>query len=91
MSKGKKPIQRTDNSLENKEKIRKIALEIIEPALQEALGKARVEGNAQEVLSALSTCYGSLLVDLLGRKTAITYLVGQADHLASYEDEPVNT
>ena len=39
MSKGKN-LYKEQITLENKEKIRKIAVEIIEPALQEALGKA---------------------------------------------------
>ena len=86
MSKGENSDQKTDKPAENREKVRKIAIEIIEPALQAALGAARKEGSAQEVLSALSTCYGSLLVDLLGKKAAVTYLVGQADHIASYEE-----
>ena len=41
MSKGENSDQKTDKPAENREKVRKIAIEIIEPALQEALGAAR--------------------------------------------------
>ena len=42
---------------ENKEIVNKIAIEIIEPALQKALKEAREIGSAQEAVSALANCY----------------------------------
>jgi hypothetical protein len=70
------------NEVEDKEKIQHIASQILEPALQEALAEARKYGSAQEVLSAMANCYGGLLVDILGRKAAATFLQGHAVHLA---------
>ena len=82
----------TDNiSAETKETVRRIASEIIEPAMQEAVSKARKEGSAQEVLSALANCYGGLLVDTLGREAAATFIQGPAVHIASLKEEPVNS
>jgi len=77
--------------VENKETVRRIASEIIEPAMQEALSKARSEASAQEVLSALANCYGGLLVDTLGREAAATFLQGHAVHIASRKEEPLNS
>ena len=74
------------NEVEDKEKIQHIASQILEPALQEALAEARKQGSAQEVLSAMANCYGGLLVDILGRKAAATFLQGHAIHLASREE-----
>ncbi len=66
---------------ENKEKVNRIAREIIEPAMQKALSEARKEGSAQEVISALANCYGGLLVDIMGRRAAATFLQGHAVHI----------
>ncbi len=71
---------------ENKETVNKIAIEIIEPALQQALKEAREVGSAQEVVSALANCYGGLLVDLMGRNGAASFLQGHAVHLASLKE-----
>ena len=79
-----------DVPVENKETVKRIASEIIEPALQEVLSKARKEGSAQEVLSALANCYGGLLVDIMGREAAATFLQGHAVHIASLKEEPVS-
>lgn len=79
------------NEAEDKQTIQRIATEIIEPAIQKALGDARKEGSAQEVLSALANCYGGLLVDILGRKAAATYLQSHAVHIASVEEQPLNS
>ena len=78
-------------SVENKETVRRIASEIIEPAMQQALSEARKEGSAQEVVSALANCYGGLLVDTMGRKAAATFLQGHAIHIASLKEEPINS
>ena len=71
---------------ENKEIVNKIAIEIIEPALQKALKEAREIGSAQEAVSALANCYGGLLVDLMGRNGAASFLQGHAVHLASLKE-----
>ena len=80
----------TDNQFEPKpeniEKVRQISVDILEPALQNALAKARKEGSAQEVVSALANCYAGLLVDLMGRKAAATFLQSHAVHVASVEE-----
>lgn len=76
---------------ENKEIVERVAIEIIEPAIKEALAKARKEATAQEVLSALANCYGGLLVDTMGRKAAATFLQGHAVHIASVEEQPLNS
>ena len=56
----------TTEGNENKETVLHVAANIIEPALQKALGEAREQANAQEIISALANCYGGLLVDLMG-------------------------
>ena len=75
---------------ENKETVFRIATTILEPALQKALAEARKEAEAQEVVSALANCYGGLLVDLLGRKAAATFLQSHAVHLMSVEESELN-
>ncbi len=76
---------------EDKEKVQRIAADIIEPAMQNALAEARKMGTAQEVVSALANCYGGLLVDLLGRKAAATFLQGHAVHLSTLEEKALNS
>jgi hypothetical protein len=80
-----------DPAEEDKEKVQKIARDIIEPALQKALADATKEGSAQEVVSALANCYGGLLVDLMGRKAAAAFMQGHAIHLTSVEENPLNS
>ena len=75
---------------EDQEIVLHVATKIIEPALQKALGEAREQASPQEVISALANCYGGLLVDLMGRKAAATFLQSHAVHIASLEDSPVN-
>ncbi len=79
-----------DQHSENAEKVRQISVEILEPALQSALAEARKDASAQEVVSALANCYAGLLVDLMGRKAAATFLEAHAVHVASVEEQSVN-
>ena len=58
---------------ENKESVLHVATKIIEPALQKALAESEKEATDQ-VVSALADCYAGLLVDLMGRKAAATFL-----------------
>ena len=71
---------------ENKEVVQQIAVEIIEPALQKALGEARKSVSAQEVVSALANCYGGILVDTMGREGAASFLKSHAVHIASLKE-----
>ena len=50
---------------ENRELVNKLALEIMEPALQKALKEAEGKGSYIEIMSALANAYGGLLIDLL--------------------------
>ena len=79
-----------DLEVEDKEIVQRVAEEIIEPALQKALAEARKTASAQESLSALANCYGGLLVDLMGRRAAATFLQGHAVHIVSSEEEALN-
>ncbi len=74
---------------ENKESVLHVATKIIEPALQKALAESRKEATDQEVVSALANCYAGLLVDLMGRKAAATFLQGHAVHLMALEEGAV--
>ena len=65
-------------------------MEILEPSMQKALAKARESGTDQEVISALANCYAGLLVDIMGRKAAATFLQSHAVHLVSVEESVVN-
>jgi hypothetical protein len=76
---------------ENGERVAKVATEIIEPALQEALKNAKEIAPPQEIVSALANCYSGLLVDLLGVKAASSFMRGHADHVASLKEEPITT
>ena len=69
----------------------RVAQNIIEPALQEALKKARDEATNSEILSALANSYGGLLVDLMGFGPAAKFMHGHADHIASREEKTSNT
>ena len=75
----------------NEKTIQRIAIEVIEPALQKALGEARRVGSPEEVINALANCYGGLLVDLMGREAAVTSLLAHAEHIASHEEPPLNS
>ena len=79
-----------ESEVEDKEIVQRVAEEIIEPALQKALAEARKTASAQESLSALANCYGGLLVDLMGRRAAATFLQGHAVHIVSSEEEALN-
>ena len=79
-----------DPEVEDQQVVQRVAEEIIEPALQKALAEARKTATAQESMSALATCYGGLLVDLMGRKAAATFLQGHAEHIVSNEEEVLN-
>ncbi len=76
---------------ENAETVQLIATEVMEPALQAALAKAKDLGSSQEIVSALANCYGGLLVDLLGRNAAATFLQAHAVHIASLEKTPLSS
>mgnify|MGYP001251554413 CR=1 FL=1 len=91
MSGNESNASETTEGNENKETVLHVAANIIEPALQKALGEAREQANAQEIISALANCYGGLLVDLMGRKAAATFLQSHALHIASLEEPPVNS
>jgi len=77
-------------SQENAEVVKRIAVEILEPSMQKALAEARELGTDQEVISALANCYAGLLVDIMGRKAAATFLQSHAVHLLSVEESTVN-
>jgi hypothetical protein len=79
-----------DPEVEDQQVVQRVAEEIIEPALQKALAEARKTATAQESLSALATCYGALLVDLMGKRAAATFLQGHAVHIVSNEEEVLN-
>ena len=75
---------------EDPETVLRVAKNIIEPALQEALKKARDEATNAEILSALANSYGGLLVDLMGFGPAAKLMRGHADHIASREESILN-
>lgn len=75
---------------EDPETVTRVAQNIIEPALQEALKKARDEATNAEILSALANSYGGLLVDLMGFGPAAKFMRAHADHIASREEQILN-
>ena len=96
MTKNKKSAKKIEDMnagglVEDKERAMRIATDIIEPALQEALGKAQKEGaTSAEILHALANCYGGLLVDLLGHAAAAQFMLEHAAHIKSREEPPTN-
>jgi hypothetical protein len=75
---------------EDTARVNRLATDIMEPALQAVLRKADGQAPAIEIMSALANAYGGLLVDLIGRKAAVSMMRGHADHLESVEDQPIN-
>ena len=86
MSKKTKKANMDAIEKEDPEIVIRVAQEIIEPALQEALKKAQKEASSAEILSALANSYGGLLVDLMGFGAAAKFMRGHADHIASREE-----
>ena len=66
--------------------IARVVTQILEPALQKALGEAKEQASPQEILSALANCYGGLLIDLLGAKAASSFMRDHAQHILSREE-----
>ena len=91
MEKEEKPVEKDDPLASDGEKIALIATEIIEPALQQALGEAKEQGSPQEILSALANCYAGLLMDLLGAKAAASFMRDHAKHITEREESRINT
>ena len=81
-----KKEENSDGIVEDPETVMRVAQNIIEPALQEALKKARDEASNAEILSALANSYGGLLVDLMGFGPAAKFMRSHADHIASREE-----
>ncbi|MDC0400177.1 hypothetical protein OAN59_10800 [Alphaproteobacteria bacterium] len=75
---------------EDSERVNRIAKEIMEPALQNALRSAEGKAPPVELMSALANTYASLLVDLLGHSAAASFMRGHADHIASLEPSSVS-
>ncbi len=75
---------------EDTERVNRIAKEIMEPALQNALKSAEGKAPPVELMSALANTYASLLVDLLGHSAAASFMRGHADHIASRERSSVS-
>ena len=88
----KKSRQATDSQKieENKDRVNKIASEILDPALRAAIIEAEKIAPPIEVISALSNVYGSLLVDLFGKKTACSILKDYYEHLAATEETVIS-
>ena len=89
----KKSRQATDSQKikENKDRVNKIASEILDPALRAAIIEAEKIAPPIEVISALSNVYGSLLVDLFGKKTACSILKDYYEHLAATEETMISS
>ena len=75
---------------EDKERVNRIAIEIMEPALQKAVAESKDKAPPIEIMSALANAYGGMLVDLLGRKAASSLMRGHADHIANVEENSVS-
>jgi hypothetical protein len=89
----KKTDKKSDSDLEkeNIERVNKVAAEIIEPAIRQAVLSAEKIATPIEVVSALSNVYGSLLIDLFGKQTALSIMKDHYEHLAVTENHSVNT
>ena len=72
---------------ENQELVNKLAIEIMEPAIQKAIKDARGVGTPMEIMSALANAYGGFLVELLGHKAAASLMRSHAEHIASREQK----
>ena len=86
-SKEEEPIMNSQS--EDRGRVDRIAAEIMEPALREAVRKADGEAPSIEIMSALANAYGGFLVDLLGRKAAVSLMRGHADHIEKLEDSGI--
>lgn len=90
MSKKSKTSSTTTLPPEDKERVNRIALEIMEPALKKAVAESKDKAPPIEIMSALANAYGGMLVDLLGRKAASSLMRGHADHIAKVEEDSVS-
>lgn len=79
-----------ENVVEDKETVQSIAREIIEPGLRKILAEARKKGSAEEVVTALANTYVGILVDVLGRDAASSFLQGHAAHITSLKEQPIS-
>lgn len=87
--KNKKNDPIADLQPEDTERVNRLAVEIMEPALRAALRQADGQAPSIEIMSALANAYGGLLVDFLGRKAAVSMMRGHANHVESVEDHTV--
>jgi hypothetical protein len=89
--KNKKNDPIADLQPEDTERVNRLAVEIMEPALRAALRQADGQAPSIEIMSALANAYGGLLVDFLGRKAAVSMMRGHASHVESVEDLSVTS
>ena len=90
MAKKSKKKQVESVAPEDRERVDRLAKEIMEPALREAIRKADGLAPSIEIMSALANAYGGFLVDLLGREAAVSLMKGHAEHIEKLEDKVVN-
>jgi hypothetical protein len=72
---------------EDKERVNRIAADIMEPALRKAIGEAVAEAPEMEVISAIANAYAALLIETLGAKPAAGLMRAHADHIDSLEEK----
>jgi hypothetical protein len=91
MSNTKKFDEKTNSLPKDDAVIARVATQILEPALQKALGDAKEQASPQEILSALANCYAGLLIDLLGAKAASSFMKDHAQHILSREESRITS
>lgn len=71
-----KPLQSED-----KERVNRLAREIIAPGIRQAVEAAESEAPINEVLSALVNAYGAVLIHMVGRDATVALMHSYAEHL----------
>ena len=72
---------------EDRERVSRLAAEIMEPALRKAARQAMAEAPEMEVISAIANAYAALLIETLGAKAAAGLLRAHADHIDSLQEK----
>ena len=69
---------------EDRERVNRLAREIIAPGLHKAVQEAQKEAPTNEVLSSMVNAYGAVLLEMIDRKAASALLHSYADHIGRF-------
>ncbi len=71
---------------EDKERVNRLARDIIAPSLHRAIAHAQDQAPINEVLSATANAYAAVLVQMVGVGAAAKLMAAHAEHLRARAD-----